>query len=145
LEFTDSIPSPMLKRFHLVYLFNILDENMLENSIQLLNDAYRVFKFIDYPPELEYSDEFLTLLVDFKTQLFIRNMMISTYQYDKLINHFVQNLQVYIKDNAKAQIVQNKWLAICKKRKKEVINFTKVIDFSAVWNCGTIKSSISNF
>jgi hypothetical protein len=112
----------MLKRFHLVYLFNILDEKLLENSINVLNDAYRVFKFIDYPPELEYSDEFLSLLVDFKTMLFIRNMMISTYQFDKLLQHFVQNLQVYIADNSKAQIVNNKWIL-----------FSKLLDFTTVW------------
>ena len=123
----------MLKRFHLVYLFNILDEKLLENSINVLNDAYRVFKFIDYPPELEYSDEFLSLLVDFKTMLFIRNMMISTYQFDKLLQHFVQNLQVYIADNPKAQIVNNKWIAKCKKRRKEVILFSKLLDFTTVW------------
>jgi hypothetical protein len=125
-----NVPNAIFRRLQLVWLCNILQGSLLNNDLGVLNDAYRILKAMEFPPDLEYSDEFLDLLVDFKTQLFIVNLLLESSVYTDALQSFARHLQITDRDEKEAQIINKKWMAKCIKRKKDIeflASFDKIV------------------
>jgi Skp family chaperone for outer membrane proteins len=140
-----NIPNAIFRRMQLVWLCSILEKSLWNNEIEVLNNAYRIFKGMEFPPDLEYSDEFLDLLVDFKTQLFIGNLMIDKNSYTHALETFARNLKITDRDEKKVQFINKKWMAKCVKRKKDIQFFESAEKMTNSWPESQFLERMRNF
>jgi hypothetical protein len=140
-----NIPNAIFRRIQLVWLCNILDKSLWNNDIDVLNDSYRIFKGMEFPPDLEYSDEFLDLMVEFKTQLFIGNLIVDPSVYTDALESFARNLKITDRDEKKVQFINQKWMAKCIKRKKDFDLFDSAEKMATAWPESQFLERMRNF
>ena len=92
----------------------------------MFKDAYQIYKNMDFPGALDYSEECLSLHVEFKTQMILPKLVEARTAATKavVLDELLEDLDVvgdYNEDEKKS--IWSKWMTRAKRRKVEVNPF----------------------
>ncbi len=126
LKYPTNVPTPILKRFHLVtileYVQDAKDLNVPDRD-QFLVDAYHVFQHMDLPFALEYSDDCLNVHLEFQTQIVLEKLKTIQQkgQKEELIASGWTTLLPILNNVSENQkkTIQRKWKGIVQNRQDQ--------------------------